>query len=184
MEYWDVYDRNRKYKGYKIMRGGDRRLGKDEYHLTCHVCIFSTDGRMLIQKRSDNKSLWGGLWDITAGGSVLAGEDVRTGASRELFEEIGVNVNFNAENPVMTFYNRNCISDYFFVVNDIDPASLELQSSEVSAVKYATKDEATELLREGAFVPYKESFLNLLFDLYERENRVLFERVKSEDFST
>ena len=147
MEFWDVYDKNRRPKGYKIMRGGDRRLGKDEYHLTCHVCLFSTDGRMLIQKRADFKGLWGGLWDITAGGSVLAGETTREGAARELFEEIGVSAEFNVGTPAMTFYHRECISDYYFTVRDVEPDALCLQSSEVSRVTYASRDEILGMVK-------------------------------------
>lgn len=176
MEFWDVYDKNRRPKGYKIMRGGDRRLGAGEYHLTCHVGIFSTDGRMLIQKRTEHKGLWGGLWDITAGGSVVAGETTGSGASRELFEEIGISVDFSAAAPAMTFYHYECISDYFFATVDVDTSKLEIQESEVSAVKYATRDEVIEMLREGRFVPYKESFINLIFDMNEGESKNLFER--------
>ena len=175
MEFWDVYDKNRKPKGYKIMRGGDRRLGKDEYHLTCHVCLFSTDGRMLVQKRADFKGLWGGLWDITAGGSVLAGETTREGAARELFEEVGVSASFSAGTPAMTFYHHECISDYFFTVQDLDPSSLELQSSEVSQVAYATREDILAMIRDGSFVPYKESFVNLLFDMNMSTTKNLFD---------
>ena len=175
MEFWDVYDRDRRPKGYKIMRGGDRRLGKDEYHLTCHVCLFSTDGRMLIQKRADFKGLWGGLWDITAGGSVLAGENARIGAERELFEEVGVKADFRTTHQVMTFYHKECISDYFFLVKDVDPASLRLQGSEVSDVRYATKEEILTMIADGSFVPYKPSFINLIFDMHLSESKNLFD---------
>ena len=169
MEFWDVYDKNRISKGYKIMRGGDRRLGKGEYHITCHVCLFSRDGRMLIQKRADFKGLWGGLWDISAGGSVLAGENSLAGAERELFEEVGVRADFGDGVPIMTFYGADCISDYYVATADIIPNELKLQNSEVSAVKLATKDEVLGLLESGDFVPYKRSFVELIFDMNESE---------------
>lgn len=175
MEFWDVYDKARRLKGYKIMRGGDRRLGKDEYHLTCHICVFSSDGRMLIQKRADFKGLWGGLWDITAGGSVLAGESSQAGASRELSEEVGVAYDFSSCAPMMTFYHRDCISDYFFATADVDPSALRLQGSEVSTVRYATREEMLEMLNSGKFVPYKPSFINLIFDMHLGKTKDLFD---------
>lgn len=175
MEFWDVYDKNRKPKGYKIMRGGDRRLGKGEYHLTCHVCLFSSDGRMLIQKRADFKGLWGGLWDITAGGSVLAGESTRDGASRELYEEIGISADFSQGTPIMTFYHLDCISDYFFTVKDVDPHTLELQSTEVSDVRYASREEILAMVKEKSFIPYKESFIKLIFDMHGSVSKNLFD---------
>lgn len=176
MEFWDVYDKNRKPKGYKIMRGGDRRLGKGEYHLTCHVCLFSADCRMLIQKRNGYKGLWGGLWDITAGGSVLAGESSGAGAARELIEEIGVSADFSSVSPAMTFYHAECISDYFFVEMEVVPEELSLQYSEVTDVRYASREEILAMVRSGEFVPYKESFINLIFDMNMSPTKEVFER--------
>lgn len=167
MEFWDVYDKNRKSRGHKIMRGGDKRLRAGEYHLTAHVCIFSTDGRMLLQRRANFKGTWGGLWDITAGGSVLAGENTAEGAERELFEELGIVASFTDATPFMTLYHGDCISDYFILKSDVDIATVSMQSTEVQDVKYATRDEVMALLRGGGFLPYKESFINLLFDLSE-----------------
>ena len=175
MEFWDVYDKNRIPKGYKIMRGGDRRLGKGEYHITSHVCLFSGDGRMVIQRRADFKGLWGGLWDISASGSVLAGENSLAGAERELYEEIGMKADFGSGVPIMTFYGADCISDYYVARAEVDLAELSLQFSEVSAAKLASRDEVLALAAEGKFVPYKRSFLELLFDMNESESKRPFE---------
>lgn len=169
MEFWDVYDKDRKPKGFKIIRGGGRRLGKNEYHLTAHVCVFSSDGRMLLQKRTEAKPLWGGLWDITAGGSVLAGENTAAGAERELFEELSIRTQLGRAIPCMTFYHKDCISDYYVTTCDVDIKTLTLQDSEVTEVRYATKEEVLALLDTGSFVPYKKSFIELLFDISSGE---------------
>ena len=100
------------------MRGSGRVLEEGEYHLTAHVCVFAPDGRMLVQKRASFKSLWGGLWDISASGSVLAGETGPEGAQRELYEELGISTELSKEQPRATFYHNNCISDYFVVKAD------------------------------------------------------------------
>ena len=168
MELWDVYDKYRKPKGYKIMRGSDRRLAAGEYHITSHACIFSRDGRMLIQRRAVSKGLWGGMWDITASGSVLAGEVSSDGARRELREEIGLDVDFGASPPVMTLYNRDCISDYYVAIIDADIESLCVPNYEVSDVKYASLDEILDMIRTKDFVPYKESVIRMMFEMRER----------------
>lgn len=175
MEFWDVYDKNRIPKGYKIMRGGDRRLGKGEYHVTCHVCLFVDGGSMLIQKRADFKGLWGGLWDISAGGSVLAGETSLAGAERELFEEIGVKADFGDGMPLMTFYGGDCISDYYVAHAKVKTENVTMQDSEVSAVRIATRDEVLALLESGEFVPYKRGFIELIFDMSNSEHKRPFE---------
>lgn len=89
MELWDVYDKHRSHKGFTITRGKER-LGEGEYHLTAHVCVFTNDGRMVVQRRASAKPLWPDKWDISASGSVLAGETTAKGAERELYEELGI----------------------------------------------------------------------------------------------
>ena len=73
MELWDVYNSDREKTGKKVVRGRDR-LAPGEYHLVVIVLVFSSDGRMLIQKRTANKTGWPSMWDISAGGAVTAGE--------------------------------------------------------------------------------------------------------------
>ena len=175
MEFWDVYDKNRIPKGYRIMRGGDRRLTRGEYHLTCHVCLFSEDGRILIQKRAEFKGLWGGLWDISAGGSVLAGETSLVGAQRELYEEVGIKADFGKGMPIMTFYGDDYISDYYIASADFDADKLTVQTSEVSEARLATREEILDMIKDGRFVPYKPSFIHLMFDINESEYKRQFD---------
>ena len=174
MEFWDVYDKFRRAKGFKVMRGGDKRLAKGEYHLTSHVCVFALYGRMLVQRRADFKSLWGGLWDISASGSVLAGESTGEGAERELFEELGVKADLRDEQPRATFYHENCISDYFVVRADVPLETVRIQKSEVAEVGYATREEILAMIDDGRFIPYKKSFIEMMFDMNEAKDRNMF----------
>jgi 8-oxo-dGTP pyrophosphatase MutT (NUDIX family) len=59
-------------------------------HRTTFVVVRATDARVLIHRRSDDKDLWPGRWDLAVGGVVTAGEDYDTAARRELAEEVGV----------------------------------------------------------------------------------------------
>jgi isopentenyldiphosphate isomerase len=59
-------------------------------HRSVGVAVMSTDGRLLIHRRSDAKDIWPGWWDIAAGGVVTAGEFYDDAARRELAEELGV----------------------------------------------------------------------------------------------
>jgi 8-oxo-dGTP pyrophosphatase MutT (NUDIX family) len=59
-------------------------------HRSVGVAVLSTDGRLLIHRRSDAKDLWPGWWDIAAGGVVAAGETYEEAAQRELAEELGI----------------------------------------------------------------------------------------------
>ena len=59
-------------------------------HRSVGIAVMSTDGRLLIHRRSLGKDVWAGWWDIAAGGVVAAGETYDDAARRELEEELGL----------------------------------------------------------------------------------------------
>lgn len=59
-------------------------------HRAVFVAVQSTDGRVLIHRRSDAKDIWPGWWDVGVGGVVAAGESWDAAARRELAEEVGL----------------------------------------------------------------------------------------------
>lgn len=59
-------------------------------HRIVRLAIFDTRGRMLVQKRSDQKELFPGRWDNSAAGHVDDGETYEQAALRELHEELGL----------------------------------------------------------------------------------------------
>ena len=63
---------------------------KNTYRIIVHICIFNSKGKMLIQQRQPFKKGFSNMWDITVGGSAIAGDDSRMAAQRELLEELGV----------------------------------------------------------------------------------------------
>ena len=60
------------------------------FHATVHIWLFTSDEKILLQKRALTKKVFPGIWDISVAGHVGAGEKVLTSAKRELFEEIGL----------------------------------------------------------------------------------------------
>ena len=54
MEYWDIYDKNKKPTGRTMLRN-DFNLKDDEYHLSVLGVISRPDGKILITKRKMNK---------------------------------------------------------------------------------------------------------------------------------
>ena len=51
MELVDLYDENRAPLGRTAERYGPK--GPGEYRTVVHVCVFSRDGRLLIQRRTE-----------------------------------------------------------------------------------------------------------------------------------
>ena len=80
--------------------------------------VAKNDGTYLITKRDDNKDVYPGYWEATAGGSAIKGEEPFEAAQRELFEETGlkgvnyelINVSFSDKSHSM-FYSYVCETD-------------------------------------------------------------------------
>jgi isopentenyldiphosphate isomerase len=59
-------------------------------HRAVFIAVLSSDGRLLVHRRSDTKDVWPGWWDVAVGGVVAAGEADDDAAARELAEEVGI----------------------------------------------------------------------------------------------
>lgn len=163
MEYWDLYDDNRELTGKTILRGDP--IPQGFYHLVVHVCIFNSKGEMLIQQRHPFKKGWSNMWDLTVGGSAQAGDSSRRAAEREVLEELGVKLDLSRERPIMTIPFARGYDDLYVVEMDLDLSTLKLQYEEVKEVKWATKNDIIQMIKEGIFIPYHISLIELLFDL-------------------
>jgi isopentenyl-diphosphate delta-isomerase len=60
------------------------------FHATAHIWFFTSDEKILLQKRALTKKVFPGIWDISVAGHIGAGEAILEGAKREVFEEIGL----------------------------------------------------------------------------------------------
>src|SRR3989338_1121038 len=63
------------------------RTGK--LHRAISVCVFNSNGEMLLQKRAKDKYHSGGLWTNTCCGHPRSGEKTQEAAVRRLKEEMG-----------------------------------------------------------------------------------------------
>ncbi len=64
-------------------------------HREVAIVVFNKKGEVLIQQRSMNKKNDPGAWKITAAGHVGQGEDPKKAAEREVYEELGINIEAN-----------------------------------------------------------------------------------------
>ena len=166
MELWDVYDADRQKTGKTMVRG--EAFEEGAYHIVIHVCIFGPDGRMLIQRRQPFKEGWPDKWDVSVGGSAIAGETAGEAATRELGEELGLRIDLSGARPHLTVNFPQGFDDYFLVEKDVELSELKLQYEEVQDAKWATKDEILAMIADGTFIPFRTALIELLFDLCER----------------
>jgi isopentenyldiphosphate isomerase len=162
MELWDVYNIDKIKTGKTMVRGSEFQKG--DYHLVVHACIFNAKGEMLIQQRQPFKEGWPNMWDITVGGSATQGDTSQTAIERELFEEIGLEIDLQSVRPHFSINFDVGFDDVYLIEKDLDIRNLKLQYEEVQQVKWATIDEIFQKLDEGIFIPYYKSLIQLFFD--------------------
>lgn len=142
-EIWDAYDRElNKIENVSLVRG--EPIPDGFYHLVCDIVVKHTDGTYLLMQR-DFKKTFGGMWELTAGGSALAGETPLEGAMRELREETGI-ISFNLK-EIERFVNekRHFVCAVHFCLTDCDKNSIILQKGETVAFRWLTRDEILEM---------------------------------------
>ena len=146
-EYFDVLDENGEFTNRVESR--EDCHSKGFWHKAVALYIINSKDQVLLQKRSANKKLWPNLWDITAGGHVLAGEFGFQAIIREIKEELGTDIEKNditfigcstSVNIKNDIINKH-FNEYYIVNKDIDISNLKLQEEEVSDIKWFDKED-------------------------------------------
>lgn len=145
-EYFDVLNDKGIITGKKDTRENCHRYGL--WHRAVAVFILNDKNEVLLQKRSRKKKMWPGMWDISAGGHVLAGEMGFQAAIRECYEELGITIVQSdllyigcamSTNHMKEIVNNHVNEFYVAKIRDI-PSELRLQGEEVESVKWLDPD--------------------------------------------
>jgi isopentenyl-diphosphate delta-isomerase len=64
--------------------------GRGILHRAFTIFLLNARGEILIQRRSDEKPLWPGIWETSCSGHPVAGEELVAAARERLGEELGV----------------------------------------------------------------------------------------------
>jgi isopentenyldiphosphate isomerase len=86
----DIVDESGNYTGETCLKSEAHKHGY--FHPTVHIWIYTSDGKILLQKRALTKKVFPGLWDISVAGHIAAGEKIEIAALREVEEEIGFTI--------------------------------------------------------------------------------------------
>ena len=146
MELWDAYDdKLNKIDGVTLVRG--EAVSEGYFHLCSEIIVKHTDGTYLIMQRDKRKHL-GGMWEATAGGSALQGEDPLTCARRELQEETGIATDELIEIGRVLHHGHKTYYVDYLCVTDADKNSVVLQEGETMAYKWITAKELRSMSRD------------------------------------
>lgn len=162
-EYWDIYTKDRQLTGQRMIRG--QAFPEGARHLVVHVCLFNDQGQMLIQQRHKDKDSWPEYWDVTVGGSALAGENAQQAAMREVKEEIGLSIDLTETSPAFTMNFKFGFDDTFLVVGDFNIEDINFLDNEVQAVKWASYSDICQMIEDGIFIPYFDSKIRMCFEM-------------------
>lgn len=153
MEIFDIYNAQKKLTGKTGTRGIPLKAG--EFRYVVRIIIFNDEGtKVLIQQRQSTKTIWPNYWDFTASGGVISGEDLHEAASRELFEEMGIKVDFSNIPSRLTIRFYEGWSEIFIIQKNVKLEDLKLQENEVSDAKWVTENELNDLIETGKFIPF------------------------------
>lgn len=169
MELWDVYDIDRQHTGRVTERINGKSLPQGEYHLVVHIGIFNEKDELLIQQRQPWKDGYPNLWDVSAAGSALAGENSAQAAERELREELGIRHDFSGKRPYYTMNFPDGFDDVYLIERpDLRLSDLHLQREEVQDARWAGLEEIEQMLDRGEFIPYYRDLIRLWFSMRGR----------------
>lgn len=161
MEKWNGYLRSGELTDKILIKGEE--IPDGYYHLGCEVLVKHIDGDYLILKRDANKESYPNFYEATAGGSAIFGEDSIQCATRELFEETGIECS-KFEFVKYTIYDEDKFLLYSYVCTvDIEKYSIKLQSGETTNYKWINKEKFIEFLNSDKVIPrQKEMYLKLI----------------------
>ena len=154
MELIDVFDENGIATGKVVEKNEAHTLGL--WHVTAHIWIYNLKEELLLQKRSENKSTFPGMWDISVAGHISAGETVEIGAKREIKEEIGLDININDLKKIFVHKESNFHKKHNWTNNEFyhvflyeyngDISNFVLQEEEVDSVKFISIENLEKII--------------------------------------
>lgn len=143
VELWDAYDEKKtKIKDMILVRGKPIQSGI--FHIVCEIIVKHVDGTYLLMQRDLNKH-FGGMWELTAGGSALRGETPLECAVRELMEETGIISDKLKEIGTVVHNEHHSIYFEYMCITDFEKTSVVLQKGETIDYRWVSLEELKSL---------------------------------------
>ena len=137
----------------------DITLDVGNYKLNVRAAgIMIHNGKILVHRNvnSDHYALIGGRVEI--------GENSVDTIKREMIEEIGVNFNQDEFCLIGTHLYKKQFVDIFLSEKEIDINKVVLQKEEVQNIKWISKEELNNLIKNDAIVPSVLQRFNIIKD--------------------
>ncbi|CUU24749.1 NUDIX hydrolase [Duffyella gerundensis] len=111
-------------------------------HRATYIVVHDGRGKILVQRRTENKDFMPGMLDATAGGVVQSGENMLESARREAEEELGIaDVPF-AEHGMFYFEDQHC-RVWGGLFSCVSHGPFAMQEEEVAEIFWMLPEEIT-----------------------------------------
>lgn len=151
-ELWDAYLIDETKANIDLVRG--ETIPEGLFHIIVETLIVSEDNFYLVMQRDFTKDSNPGLFEGSAGGSILKGETPLVGAKREVAEETSlVPYSFT---PIYHYVypKRNAITKGFVaLIKAEDKDKIVYQKGETINHKWLTKEELLAFIETDAYNP-------------------------------
>jgi 8-oxo-dGTP pyrophosphatase MutT (NUDIX family) len=148
VEIWDAYLEDGTLAGCDLIRG--EAISPGLFHLVSEIIVRHKDGTYLLMQRDYNKPNYPGLYEASAGGSALKGEDAYSAAIRELKEETGI----EAKELVQIYHcnMEDAIYIGFLCETDCDKHAITLQKDETISYIWLEKDKFLRFVESDQYI--------------------------------
>ena len=174
----DVLDENGVKTGKIVTRSEVHKKGL--WHRSIVVAIVNENNQILMQQRSYKKEKNAGMWDISVAGHISSGQDSLAAASREINEEVAINLGFNVDikefRYMFSFRKEQFIKEDFierqfydlFILrkNGLKIENIKVQESEVEQVKFVNISELNQMIENNEIVERDAVYKELMNYLY------------------
>ena len=162
MEFLDIVDESGQPTGKTVSRRDAHEYGI--LHRTAHVWVVREQNEhteVLLQKRSEEKESYPGMYDTSSAGHIPAGEEPLPSALRELSEELGIAASPDQLHYAGTFrvryekvfhgslFRDNEVTQVYVYSEPVEIESLQLQESEVSEVRWFNLESVWNEIQNG-----------------------------------
>lgn len=165
MEKWDAYLEDGTPVGRDLIRGDE--IPEGLFHLVCEILVRHRDGSILLMQRAYGKEVYPGLYEASAGGSALKGENADEAARRELREETGIVA--KELKPVYRCTGKNAIYHGYLCETDCDKQAITLQKDETIDFMWLSKKDFMEYYQERKELLAHTKRLGLFVDIIQNE---------------
>ncbi len=182
MEYLDIYDEERNFLGKE-----DRNIVHRDalWHNTVHCWLYDSEGNIYFQIRKEEEKLY-----TTASGHVLAGETIKEAFGREIYEEIGIKIDYekaefvniykfimDKEKKDGTIFRDRAFSNVYVCIFNGEIANFNFDENEVLGLVKVNAIQTLEILKNE-----KGTIDGIVIKKDQESNTEINKKINFEDF--